>query len=146
MLQRKQAVKPLALDFRVDLLLLCCGRALSGGIDKREQHIKAHRAQNIHGVLKVGVRFSGETYDNIRGKCRIGHLLADVAHDVEVSRLIVVAVHGFEYAIAARLQGQVELMRDMLRACHDVDQLIACVLGVAGHKAQHVFALNLVKL
>ena len=37
-------------------------------------------------------------------------------------------------------------MRDMLGIRHHVDQLVACVLGMAGHKAQDKVALDLVKL
>ena len=37
-------------------------------------------------------------------------------------------------------------MRDVRRGRHNVDQLVACVLGVAGHKAQDKIALDLVKL
>ena len=56
------------------------------------------------------------------------------------------AVHGFENGVTTRLQRQMELARNVLGRSHDVDELIACILGMACHKAQHVLALDLVKL
>ena len=64
--------------------------------------------------LKILFALSGESHDDIRGKRGIRHFLADVAHDIQVSCLVVMAVHGLEYLITSRLQRQVELMRDML--------------------------------
>ena len=121
-------------------------RAGAGGINKREQGVKAHLVHQGHGVHGLRLRLPGEADDDVGGQHQAGHDALGVAHQVQVLLPGVAAVHLLQHPVVAGLEGQVQLLGHMGAAGHGVKELFRGVLGMAGHEADEIFSRNFVNV
>ena len=116
------------------------GGAGALGVDKGEQLHIADFLDQLQRCLKILLGFAGEAHDNVAGEGHAGDLFPRVADQFLILPDIVMAVHLLQQSVAAGLHRQVDVLAQV-RLCGDgVDQLMAGILGVAGHKADLVIA------
>ena len=118
-------------------------RSAPGRENKGEQRVVAHLFDEAHRILKFLLRLAGEAHDDVAGQHQIGHDGAAVLHQGQVLGAVVVAVHGLQNPVVARLEGQMELLADLGVFGDGVKELVAGVAGMGGHEAQAEFAGDL---
>ena len=111
---------------------------LPGGVDKGEQRGEAHLPDKGEGILKLLIGFAGEAHNHIGGETDVRHDAAGVADELQILLPVVAAVHLPQDPVVAGLEGQVDVMGDVLAVGHDVEQLPAGVLGMGGHEPDAV--------
>ena len=110
------------------------------GIDKGEQLHIPHAAHQVQRGGKILLGLAGEADDDVAGEGHAGDLLAGVVHQFQVLRRRVMAVHLLQQPVAAGLHRQVDVLAQVRLRGDGVDEFMAGVLGVAGHKADLVVA------
>ena len=99
-----------------------------------------------YGVHRFRLGLAGEADDDVAREHKVGHDPAGIADQLEVARAGIGAVHRAQHAVIAALDGQVQLMRHMAARRHRVEELGRRVLGLAGHEAHPVVAVDPVDL
>ena len=120
-------------------------RAGTGRENKGEQRVKAHLFHQRHRLHGLGLRFAGEADDHVAGEHQLRHHPPGVGDQLQILFHIIGAVHGAEHPVAAGLHRQVQLPGHMAAGSHHVEQLVAGVLRLGGHKADKVVALDLIQ-
>ena len=116
--------------------------AFPRGVDKGEEIGKLHLPNQGQGVLKLLVSLPGEAHDHVGSKAHVGHDASGVADQLQVLLPGVAAVHLFQHPVVAGLEGQMDKVGDVPAVGDDVEQLLAGVFGVRGHKADAVVSLH----
>ena len=107
-------------------------RAGTRRILERERGGEAHLAHQRHGGGEVGVAFAGEADDEIRRQREVGPDRAQAIDDGAELVHRVLAVHGREHAIGARLHRQVEIGHQRRHVAMGRDQGVVHVARVGG--------------
>ena len=116
------------------------GGAGALGVDKGEQLHIADFLDQLQRCLKILLGFAGEAHDDVAGEGHAGDLFPRVADQFFILPDIVMAVHLLQQSVAAGLHRQVDMLAQVRLRGDGVDQLMAGILGVAGHKADLVIA------
>ena len=72
----------------------------------------------LQGSLELPVALAGEADDDIAANRRIGQTLADTREQVAIVGGVVIAPHGFENRVVARLGADMQMRADRIRTRH----------------------------
>ena len=111
------------------------GSAWAGGIFEDEGVFELGIAEEIEGELVVGVGFAWEAADDVGAEEGIWEDLSDAGEEVAVLVDGVAAVHGFEDAVGAGLDGEVDVLADAGAGGDGVEDVVAEVAGEGGDEA-----------
>ena len=112
-------------------------------IDEGEALVEAHVLDQLHGLLEVGVGFAGEPDDEVRADRNVR------AHRAQLADLLlelqggVAALHRAQYAIAARLHRQVQVVGQLRHVAVGLHQRVGELQRVGGGEADPADALDL---
>ncbi len=130
-------------DFTGDVVLQAFGfGAGAGGVFEGEDLAEADFFQAGHGAFEIFFGLAGEAHDEVGAELHVGVHLLEILYLREVFVQRVVAAHGMEDAVAAGLEGEVELVGDAFAARHEVGEIVVPVFGVGRGKADALQALD----
>ena len=89
---------------------------------------------------KILLGLAGEAHDDIAGKGDAGHGLAGVFDELQILLHRVVAVHLLQKPVGAALHRQMQVLAQLRLGGDGINELMAGILGVAGHKADVIIA------
>ena len=136
--------------FKPDLLFLardgvvhlCRRRAGTRGENKGEERVELRLFYKIDSLHRFGLGLSREADNDVAREHHLRHDAPRVGDHFLVLCARVGAVHRLQNAVAPGLDGEVELLCNVLAARHRVEKFVGRVLRLARHKAQPVVAGN----
>ena len=115
-------------------------RAGAFGVDEGEQLHIADLLHQLQCALEILLRLTGETHDDVAGEGDARHGLAGVLDEFQILLNGIVAVHLHQQPVGAALHRQMQVLAQVRLGRNGIDQLMAGVLRVAGHKADLIIA------
>ena len=148
MLFRADVVLRIDQFFKPDLLFLardgvvhlCRRRAGARREDEGEKRVELRFMNKVDRLHRLVLGLAGETDDHIAREHHLRHDASCVGDHFLVLCARVGAVHRLQNAVAAGLDGEVELLCNVLAARHRVEELVGRVLRLARHKPEPVVA------
>ena len=101
--------------------------------------IVAHLTHQRERQLVVFLRFAVITHKDVGGDGTVGHYATDGSHPVEIPLTGVFSVHQVQYAVAAALYGQVDVLAHIGFLGYHLQRFVAHVLGMRGGEAHTHF-------
>ena len=111
----------------------CAG---AGAVNKHEAQIEGDVFNEFQGLLELALGFAGEADDKVAAQAQIGADGAQFADDGFVFQRGVAAFHGGEHAVAAALDGQVQVGNEFGQVAVAFDDGVGEFARVAGGEAQ----------
>ena len=140
---RKKPVKPLVRDL-VRHLVRVGSRRCAGPlrIDKRERAVKAHLPHQRERSLEILLRLPRKADDDVGGEGNIRHGRAELLHQTQIMRPVIVPVHFLKKPVAPGLHRKMQMRAELFFLRHRPDQVVREILRVRGHEAYPLYALH----
>ncbi|EJX02253.1 hypothetical protein EVA_09641 [gut metagenome] len=113
------------------------------GIDKGKQLHIANLFYKIQGIFKFFFGLPGESHNDIAGKGYTRNGFFCVINEFQILLLSIMAVHCGNHTVIARLNRQMQMLTDLALRCNGINQFVAGILRMTGHKADLVVTWNL---
>ena len=124
-LQRSEPLVPLLNDSLRHLTVHVGGGGAGAlGVLERERASKPSLTYDVQGLLEVLVGLAREAHDDVGSDRRVGHRGADPLDNAQVTLLAVRPLHRAEHGVGTALQWHVQLVHDVRRLGHRLDDVI----------------------
>ena len=122
------------------------GRPLLGGEREHAHALEPHLAQPGAQLLKLGIALAGQARDEARAQHKTRNARAQLLQQRADLVAGAVAVHAAENVVVDVLDGDVEILDDLVLICDEVDELVVDDLGVEVVQADPADAVDLRQL